>query len=492
MTAVLSYHQYRYYPYEKDLAAREVAKLLGTDKFREMDGVLEVCGGSPNKADRLTYFSKVRYDRTEIETVQSQLEKAATGQKRQATRYSVHGLHEYKGKFNPQVAKALLNICGVDPGSKVLDPFCGSGTTLVEATQLGCSAVGYDINPFAVCLANAKLKALRMSAEHLQSAAEQVAIEASRQKSTIFDGDHERHEYLNKWFEPEKFEQIESLKWAIELQDGDVASILKVLASNILREHSLQDPKDLRIRRRKSSTPSHSVIDDFIRESAKFIERLKSSQQVLGAVQGAGEAHLRDISNQNLHSEIQFDAALTSPPYAMALPYIDTQRLSLVWLGLETPKQINTLEASLIGSREFRRNSRSEYEALLQENREQLPIEQAQFCLEALAAIGESDGFRRRAVPALLYRYFVSMKYSFQSVLNELRPNAPYMLIVGHNHTVLGGKRIDIDTPSHLASIAREVGWHLEEIVPLQTYQRWGYHAGNAVAAESLIMLRRP
>lgn len=84
------------------------------------------------------------------------------------------------------------------------------------------------------------------------------------------------------------------------------------------------------------------------------------------------------------------------------------------------------------------------------------------------------------------------MRASFRTVLSDMKPGGAYMLVVGHNHTVLGGKRLDIDTPIHLASLAQSVGWQVEELIPLQTYQRWGYHAGNAVAAETLIILRRP
>jgi site-specific DNA-methyltransferase (cytosine-N4-specific) len=44
-----------------------------------------------------------------------------------------HGLHEYKGKFNPQIVSSILNILEVNEKSKILEPFCGSGTTLYES-----------------------------------------------------------------------------------------------------------------------------------------------------------------------------------------------------------------------------------------------------------------------------------------------------------------------------------------------------------------------
>ena len=93
-------------------------------------------------------------------------------------------------------------------------------------------------------------------------------------------------------------------------------------------------------------------------------------------------------------------------------------------------------------------------------------------------------------MPALLYRYFASMRNCFRAVRGVVRSRAPFALIVGHNHTVLGGTRRDIDTPAHLTSLASDVGWTVDELIPLQAYRRYGYHVDNAVRAETLVMLR--
>ena len=95
-------------------------------------------------------------------------------------------------------------------------------------------------------------------------------------------------------------------------------------------------------------------------------------------------------------------------------------------------------------------------------------------------------------MPVLLYRYFASMRNSFRAVRRVMRSGAPFTLIVGHNHTVLGGARYDIDTPSHLAALASQVGWRVDELMPLQTYRRYGYHVSNAVRAETLVVLSNP
>src|SRR6202020_1457101 len=107
---------------------------------------------------RLTYFSHYQIaDAPFVPTQQFLMETTANGgvaPSRQSTRYSAHGLHEYKGKFNPQIARHLMNRAGIGKQGIVLDPFAGSGTVLLEAVHFGCNAVGIEANPLAVVIGN--------------------------------------------------------------------------------------------------------------------------------------------------------------------------------------------------------------------------------------------------------------------------------------------------------------------------------------------------
>jgi site-specific DNA-methyltransferase (cytosine-N4-specific) len=127
--------------------------------------------------------------------------------------------------------------------------------------------------------------------------------------------------------------------------------------------------------------------------------------------------------------------------------------------------------------------------AALEANAADLPKTEATFCLTLQEALTANDGFRRQAVPMLLYRYFDLMGQTFNSVRKCFKSHGRFALIVGHNHTQLGGQRFDIDTPEHLASLAKHKGWEIEEVTPLQPYQRYGLHAANAVRAETLVVL---
>jgi hypothetical protein len=477
----LNWHQYRYYPYERELAAREVAALLRFKQVQEIEGGLELdCIDDSEPAHRLTYFSGFVNGHSLEVTVQARLEIAArSGKNRQATRYSVHGLHEYKGKFNPQVAKAILNIFGIGHHSRVLDPFCGSGTTLVECTHLGATGIGTDLNPLAVLLANTKLACLSQPVDLLREDFVRLSKCLARLKNPRLA----RAKCQLAW--------IEAVRRAVETSCGAHGNIFLCVASNLLRNYSHQDPNDLRIRRRSSPLPDVSFREAFETACTRFLDRVVATQLVLGFGVSASRAFVSDVrAAENVALGGHFDAAITSPPYATALPYIDTQRLSLVWLGLCEPDGIGPLDGFLIGSREMKRHEQIKLTRDLRDNALGLPDIQADFCHRLFQAVGTGDGFRRQAVPSLIYRYLAHMRDGFRAVARLLRKGAPYALIVGHNHTVLSGVRRDIDTPSHLASLAQSEGWLLEEAMPLQTYPRYGLHAVNAVEAETLLILR--
>ena len=357
----------------------------------------------------LTYFSRVTTPHERFSTLQHELEdshrRVAGIGKRQATRYSVHGLHEYKGRFNPQIVRFLLNYLSTSSKPKVLDPFCGSGTTVVEATLRGMQAVGIDANPLASFLSNAKVAALTMSAEDIEAALK-VVLKAAKRKSTFTLKSDARTNYLEKWFTPEVLILIERLRIIIRQKAGRAESILLALVSDLLREYSLQEPSDLRIRRRISPFPREPFLSLFETKSKAFIRNLIAAQEVTGILETNSRAFVddsrrlrRQTANNGAHS--LYDLVITSPPYATALPYIDTQRLSLVWLGLSSVKEIRSLEAFAVGSREFYGNAR-EWEARLKENADSLPADLSTFCRRLHAAVSAGDGFRRRAMPALV------------------------------------------------------------------------------------------
>src|SRR5438094_710260 len=72
------------------------------------------------------------------------------------TRYLTHGIHRYSGKFIPQIAGQAIELTTA-PGDLVLDPYVGSGTTLLESALRGRRSIGVDLNPIACLVARVKV-----------------------------------------------------------------------------------------------------------------------------------------------------------------------------------------------------------------------------------------------------------------------------------------------------------------------------------------------
>lgn len=492
----LHLHDYTFFPYERDLAEREVAALVGKD-FTTEERCFRV---QPTWDDtnlwRLTYFARFENGHGACDTLQRTLEAshhASRGRnhRRQSTRYSVHGLHEYKGKFNPQLAHALLNIFGADQRHRILDPFCGSGTTLVEAAHLGITGTGFDMNPLAVFVANTKLAALWSDVSSLRAELRKITRTLSRRKAAE-KSDGTRHAYLAKWFTPEILLDLERLRCAISEVSKPSAAFFLTTASDLLRDWSLQDPGDLRIRRRRSPLPAMPFVEAWSAAVSERIGVIEAVQPLLRAPRCSSKARLADSRDGDTASKLsgKFDFVITSPPYATALPYIDTQRLSLVWLGLIQPDEIRKLEADVLGSREVLRE-RHQLETDLLENADGLPDDVLKFCQKLAHSVGTSDGFRRQAVPVLLYRYLAGMKATFSNLHGLVRRGARMAWVVGVNQTTLGGKPTVINTPALLCGIAAQAGFCVEEPITLQTYQRYGVHQKNSIRRESVLMFRR-
>ncbi|MDG5816161.1 DNA methyltransferase [Chitinispirillales bacterium ANBcel5] len=494
----LFWPDYKLFEYEIEFAHREIQKITNNTDIKNNSLYVEVVG-SRNKLRKLTYFSVIEDNKNRYETDQHILESYCSiqnGNSKQSTRYSVHGIHEYKGKFNPQIIRFLLNYLGISPKEKILDPFCGSGTTLAESIHNGPKSTGIDINPLAIYISNAKILALKSSPEQLSQELSSIKKKYTSEKnSKVSLPNTKRIIYLRKWFPEDTLYSIELLRNVVFTYSNEHNPIFLTILSNLLREYSLQEPLDLRIRRRKSPFPETNISYQFFKKCSNFLMQLERLQKVFPIPKSRlSNAINLDITNLDENSIdkfklFDFDAAITSPPYATALPYIDTQRLSLVWLDLIEADNINKFETNLIGTRDFSGAQKNIWKAELETNIYNLPDEIFSFCLSLRECLNSNDGFRRQAVPVNLYRYFAQMQKMFKNVSRMLKSKAKYSLVVGHNHTTIGGNRFDINTPDLLRILAEANNWKLNEQIPLQTYKRYGLNQKNAVSKEDLIIL---
>lgn len=489
---------YKYMEYENVILERQLSDRFPQAQLHPITNGYELLLDSPIEECALkdiSYICQVEIGDKHFLTLQGELEFSSpnASDRRQGTRYSTHGLHEYKGKYNPQIVKGALDFMGVQEGSLILDPFCGSGTTMVECVHHGYRSIGIDINPMAVFISNTKIRSLGLNTDYVKKLVDGIidaGVENIIPETSV--GESTRINYLKRWIPIETLNTLEGLKTLFLNEEPDVANFLKLTLSDLIRDYSYQEPFDLRIRKRISPFPTTPFLDAWKNNIQKYLESIKGAQAIRKFDINSGCAKLCDVRSSCLGlSESGFDAILTSPPYATALPYIDTQRISLVWLDYCSPEEIMSLESSLIGSREFVSNEKKKWLTEMRNGRVSLPREINDLIDELSAGLQTSDGFRKQAVPILLYRYFADMKSMFVNTLTVTRKGGKFGLIVGNNKTTIGGTKYLIDTPQLLSILAKDCGWNVDELFQLQTYKRYGINSKNAINSETLIVLHK-
>jgi SAM-dependent methyltransferase len=281
---------------------------------------------------------------------------------RRHSKYVTHGIHQYKGKFYPQLVKSIFNISQLKEGAKVLDPFCGSGTVILEAYLNGLEGYGCDFNPLAIEITKSKIGILNIDPADLKALV----------KNFIFQIDHGQKgfdiNYFNiecrlevlRWFPAKVIEKLAYLIAQIKTIDNVyVRQFFLVILSSIVRNISQQDPKDLRIRRRKELITDAPVIDLYKKNLQLQCEKILKFHEIRHYYSGKflqpiiWKGDSRYLDNYNNHSlkNNEIDAVVTSPPYATALPYIDTDRLSLLTIFNLPSYKRNSIDTELIGSR---------------------------------------------------------------------------------------------------------------------------------------------
>jgi DNA modification methylase len=515
-------------PFERALALAEVERLAGVSP-RALAGdagnVYHVEFDEPSLlVRRLAYWEAVTAGRTQLTTQVLReatvnvvrngidfndlrsllpLRNGATPPNRRCLRYGTHGLHEYRGKFFPQLVRALLNDANAGEGAVVVDPMAGSGTTLVEAVLAGCNARGLDLNPLSVLISRAKCSSLFLKPKVLET--EYLSLRAdllSGTRSTATESHFQSlpdddQQYLSRWFAPQVLSDLGSIVAAIHRHThADVRALFTVVLSNILRRVSWQKNDDLRVRREVAIDVEIDPLREFLEEAARSVRLvlafLYQNRRPAGAYRiDVGDARLATQIWRDIIGEV--DVVITSPPYATALPYLDTDRLSLCYLGLLTRPQHRRRDEHMIGNREITERQRREYFHELTAKRGTLPRAVVGLIhkIDRLNRGGEV-GFRRRNVAALLTKYFIDMKQVLHEICLLMKPGGSAYIVVGSNHTVAGGEKVAIDTPKLIADLARKVGLELASTIPMEMLPSRDIFRNNAGSAEVILRLRRP
>lgn len=503
---------YTLWGYENVLRGREIEVLTHVHLGADADDnyVARLSPLSLDRLRRLTFTHAVTGPGISREpTWQAILENgdaANVRSHRKDPKYVTHGIHAYKGKFYPQLAKSLFNLAGLEPTQLVLDPFCGSGTVLLEAYLNGLKGVGFDLNPLAVRIARAKVQVLlvdpylrdRLFAKLL---ARLPSMESDKRWIEFFPVQLQGE--LLSWF-PEPV--LGKLGWLLneiaQVPEVRVRQLLEVIVSSIVRDVSQQDPKDLRIRRRAVSLVDAPVAELFRARLLEQRQRLvhfaercnRSPVSFLTATAVAADSRKPETFADNGVKPGSVSAIVTSPPYATALPYIDTDRLSiLLLLGMPSNKR-SRIEETLTGSREIAKADRVAFEEKIDSgNFGDIKSSAAQDIVRQvrLKNRGTDAGFRRQNMSALLYRYFNDMALVFANLDKVLASRASAFFVIGDNKTEAGGEIVEIESGRVLREMGQALRWELVETIPITVTTEDRLHAKNAITQNDIIWFRK-
>ena len=398
-----------------------------------------------------------------------------------------------------------MNIARLREDALVLDPMCGSGTTLVEARVSGRSSIGMDMNPLSVFITKVKCEALGFEPKSLINAytqLERLVCQTNgycKTSGRLAEMPPKDRDYLERWFAQQTIIELSEIDEAIsKLSFGrTVKDFFRLTLSNILRKVSLQKADDLRIRREVKEFSVGKVRYTFLQETARSVVTVSAFLAEYGSRKlgpySIVESDARKACSVLPHLIGTVDAVITSPPYATALPYIDTDRLSLSYLQLLPREEHRARDAVMIGNREISPRDRARHWAYYEDQRVLLPNKTRAIIEEIHDLNGsESVGFRRKNMAALLAKYFFDMRETMQQMFGLLRAKGSMFVVVGSNRTTAGQKEIDINTPDHLAAIAENVGFRLQGNIPMEMLVSRDIFRKNAIAAERILELVKP
>ena len=276
----------------------------------------------------------------------------------------VHGFHSYPARLHPATARGLIEGLS-KPGATVLDPFCGSGTVVVEAKALGRMAMGSDLNPLAVELSWLKSRApTQKLVEEMLSAASHIAEVAEERRVAKADpylryGEEDRERYP-----VHILLELDSLAHGISLVGkAEIQRMLRLVISSTLTKLANSEGDTTR-RAAPRRLPGGFAIQLFVQKTQELAERLAAYRSRAGdrsprAYVGCNDA--RELKNVESDS---VDLIVTSPPYPGVYDYLDHHMHRIRWLGLRE----GGLRGGEIGARrEYRRMRVDEAAARWQE-----------------------------------------------------------------------------------------------------------------------------
>lgn len=362
-----------------------------------------------------------------------------------------HGIFKYPCKFIPHVPRWFLESYGTASTSKygVLDPFMGSGTTLVEASLLGYPSYGVDIDPLSKLLSKVKTTSL------------------SDDEFAIIDGfidDYhtsikKRHKYKKEiielmpdkklvgyWFSEKAINDLSYLRFLIKqnytnFKNRKVKEFLDIVLVSTIRKTSKADnqsPKPY-ISKRIKKTPVLAH-DEFYKNLVKYTKALKKFSKESKAKANIIGFDARNIDRKSIAYN-KVSLAMTSPPYINAFDYVRSLKLENFWLDGFDSKKLSELYDLQIGTEKIKASSEAP----------KYGIEELDLILNKIHSVDKKRAW-------ITHAYFKAMEENLKSVFGCLKKGGYYCVVVG-NSTIRG---FSVDTSDMISQIAQKVGYSKE------------------------------
>ena len=493
--------KYKMWDYEEVICNLEKKALTKQEEDLFVTNDINVC----RRLNKLTFYDSYQIDGTEYKTWESLLEHSVDSSNRKDPKYLTHGIHPYKGKFYPQLVRPLLNMLEIPENGVVFDPFCGSGTVALEAILNGYKAYGCDINPIAVEIAKAKTTAFKINQIEFE---EQITIFKGKLKQYDASNDYSAAfaenamEEINSWFPKPVISKLGFILSEIsEVPDERLRVFLRVILSSIIREVSQQDPADLRIRRRKEPIEDAPVIELLIEHLEEQCDRISNYHSVAkyapSPIQNATIWHGNCTDSDGLFKVFSpdlVDIVITSPPYATALPYIDTNRLNMLVLdGLNSTKRA-TIESEMTGTREITKKTRDYIEnRIIDGDFGQIKSDKAIEIIQKVFVQNKDAnvGFRKKNMASLLYLYFEDMSRALANLELVVKKGGYICIVIGDTKTVTGEEMVIIKTTEVLRETGLKLGWTLMYDIPISVTKEKYKHMHNSITENTILVFKK-
>ena len=355
---------------------------------------------------------------------------------------ATHLIHPYPAKLLVNIPVFFLRCHQIGLPGHVRDPFCGSGTVLLEGLLRGWQVSGADTNPLARLITSVKIS-------HVDQAEALSASDRVRKRwkshyhpfSPVVDVDY--------WFGENTKRQLGGLCAGIrEEVEPKIKQFLSVCLSACVRKASFADPK-FSVPVRVQPDSDHwqkalecDVIELFQRAVIENLKRIAVLRSIIGTEVPVAEIGA-DARAQNGHGEAAgtVDLIITSPPYGGAQKYVRASSLSLGWLDMAPTNRLRTIEAQTIGREHY---NKEEYQELI------LPDEG--IARDQLLRLWKKNPLRAH----IAGNYLVEMKQSINQMYDVSRPGAALILVLGDN-AVLGE---EFPTSRYIREMARHIGFN--------------------------------